>query len=61
MNEHALGAADLGTVLTEQEMGEVTGGDGTIAHAIGYAIGLFGAMVVQTATSPEMQQYCFGA
>jgi lactobin A/cerein 7B family class IIb bacteriocin len=61
MNEHAFRAADIGVALTDQEMGNVEGGDGTIAHAIGYCIGFFAAMVVQTAICPEMQQYCFGA
>lgn len=61
MNEHAFGATDTGAALTEQEMAGVTGGDGAILYGIGYAIGLFAAMIVQTATNPEMQQYCFGA
>ena len=61
MNDHAFGGADLGTALTEQEMVEVTGGDGYIARKIGFVIGLFCAMVAATATDPEMQKYCFGA
>jgi hypothetical protein len=59
MNQQASDAGYFGTALTEREMVEVTGG--SIAYAIGYCIGLFAAMVEQTATSLAMQQYSFGA
>jgi hypothetical protein len=61
MNENAFSGTELGIALTEQELEDVVGGDGYLARKLGYVIGLFAAMVVQTATSPEMQPYCFGA
>lgn len=54
-------STDFVSVLTEQEMAELVGGDGYFAHALGYGLGLFCAMIVETSQSAEMQQYCFGA
>jgi hypothetical protein len=60
MSDHAF-ADDFGTALDESEMAEVVGGTSSILYAIGFFAGAVFAMVVQTATSSEMQPYCFGA
>lgn len=61
MNEMTFNDATLGRDLTEAEMAAVTGGDSPVLYTIGYLLGVGGAMIVQTATDPNMQQYCFGA
>jgi hypothetical protein len=60
MNQSALGGAELGAVMTEEEMGEILGGS-KIGYWIGYGVGFLAGIIVNAATNPDMQPYCFGA
>jgi hypothetical protein len=66
MNQNIIGASEFsGEALTEQELAEMMGGDGTLArwigYGVGYAAGAAWRMIVLGATEPSLQGYCFGA
>jgi hypothetical protein len=66
MNQNIIGVPEFsGVALTEQELAEMVGGDGTLArwigYASGYAAGFAWRMIVLGATEPSLQGYCFGA
>jgi hypothetical protein len=47
MNDTVLGGDDLGTALTEEEMGQVVGGF-DLAYALGYCIGFAVGLIATT-------------
>jgi hypothetical protein len=60
MNQTTLDGAELGAVMTDEEMAELVGGS-KIGYWLAFSVGFMAGIVVNTATNPDMLSYCFGA
>ena len=60
MDQHIEGVAEFGAALTDEEMDGVVGGS-RIGYWIGFGVGFVAGIIVNGATNPDLQPYCFGA